>query len=384
MRPYCLIMLLCLAGATAATAADAARTAATIVLDETGVKNLRIETVEAEETDFEETVFALGEIEVLPGKKAIVSSRIPGRAFSVLALPDQTVEEGEELMWVESRQPGDPPPTVMLPAPMAGLISKVNIAIGQPIEPDKELIEILDLSTVEAAAKVPQHLAGKLVKEQTAHIRVHGIPDKVFEAKLAHIGAYADNESGTVEAAFHVANPDGLLRPGMRAEFDIVTGKREAVIALPRTALQGDPTNRFVYVKDFDVPNAFVKTPVVVGQISGTQAEIVSGLLPADEVVTRGAYSLSFAGGGTVSLKEALDAAHGHEHNADGSEMTAEQKAAKGGGHDNHGHSHGDGDEHEGEGGGLSPLTIFSLIANALLLVLLVIASVKRKSPAAV
>ena len=93
-----------------------------IILDETRVKNLGIETVEAEEAAFETTIFALGRIEVLPGKRAVVSSRIPGRAFSVLALPHQTVEEGEELMWVESRQPGDPPPTVMLAAPISGLI----------------------------------------------------------------------------------------------------------------------------------------------------------------------------------------------------------------------------------------------------------------------
>ncbi|MCC6883315.1 MAG: hypothetical protein IT576_14270, partial [Verrucomicrobiales bacterium] len=39
---------------------DSARNANTIVLDEAGVRNLRIETVEAEESDFEETVFALG------------------------------------------------------------------------------------------------------------------------------------------------------------------------------------------------------------------------------------------------------------------------------------------------------------------------------------
>jgi hypothetical protein len=57
-------------------------------------------------------------------------------------------------------------------------------------------------------------------------------------------------------------------------------------------------------------------------------AEIVRGLLPADEVVTRGAYSLSFAGSsGGVSLKEALDAAHGHEHAADGSELKPGEKA---------------------------------------------------------
>ena len=98
--------------------------------------------------------------------------------------------------------------------------------------------------------------------------------------------------------------------------------KRAGVMSLPRSALQGDAANRFVYVKDFDLPNAFVKTPVVVGEINDRSVEIVSGLLPADEVVTHGAYSLAFAGGGSVSLKEALDAAHGHEHAEDGSELS--------------------------------------------------------------
>ncbi|MED5417883.1 MAG: hypothetical protein VYA27_04235, partial [Verrucomicrobiota bacterium] len=55
--------------------------------------------------------------------------------------------------------------------------------------------------------------------------------------------------------------------------------------------------------------------------------EIISGLFAGDDVVTRGAYGLNFAKGGSgISLKEALDAAHGHEHNEDGSEMTSKQR----------------------------------------------------------
>jgi hypothetical protein len=114
----------------------------------------------------------------------------------------------------------------------------------------------------------------------------------------------------------------------MRAEFSIITGRRENVISIPRAALQGDASNRFVYVKHFDLPHAFIKTPVQVGAMNDRFVEIVGGLFPADDVVTRGAYSLSFAGGGGgVSLKEALDAAHGHEHAEDGSELTAEKRA---------------------------------------------------------
>jgi len=82
---------------------------------------------------------------------------------------------------------------------------------------------------------------------------------------------------------------------------------------------------------------------VKTGRANGSQVEILSGVFPGDLVVTRGSYALGFVGSGSgVSLKEALDAAHGHEHNEDGSEMTAEQKAARaaGGGHDDHDHDH--------------------------------------------
>ena len=100
-----------------------------------------------------------------------------------------------------------------------------------------------------------------------------------------------------------------------------------------------------------------------VGEISGERVEITAGLFPGDEVVTRGAYALSFAGKGSASLKEALDAAHGHPHKEDGTEMSAEEvaAAANGGGDDGHDHGH----------GATSPLTLFLAITCGVLFVLL-------------
>lgn len=339
-----------------------------IILDDVAVSNMNLEFAEAEETSFEETIFSLGHIEVLPGSKAIVSSRIPGRAFSVLVIPHQEVDAGAEVAWIESRQPGDPPPVIKLEAPIAGLVSKVAIVPGQPVSPDDALIEILDLSTVEAVAHVPQHLAGKLKLGQAAHIRLHALPDRVFEAKLVHVAVEADETTGTIEAAFHVANPDKLLRPGMKAEFSIVVSQRENVMSIPRSAVQGDPAQRFVYVKDFELKNAFVKAPVTLGAQNDRFVEVVKGLLPGDEVVTRGAYSLAFAGKGSVSLKEALDAAHGHAHNEDGTEMTKEQQEAA---HNEH--------DHEGGHSEWNTLTFFFAGTSGLLLVLLIITGLKRK-----
>ena len=231
-------------------------------------------------------------------------------------------------------QIGNPPPSIELTAPISGLVSAVHVVPGEPVDPDKPLAEIVDLAKVYAIARVPEQLAGRLQRGQRAHIAIAAVSGEVFPAELEHLGVFADPESGTIEAAFRVANPTLTLRPGMRAEFSIVISKRSEVTSVPRSALQGTPSNRYVYVKDFGLPNAFVKTAVITGLSNDRFVEIVSGLLPADEVVTQGAYSLAFAGGGTLSLKEALDAAHGHEHNADGSEITAASPSA------GHGHEH--------------------------------------------
>ena len=107
-------------------AADPERLANTIVLDETGVKNLRIETVLVEETDFEESVFSLGRIEAIPGKMAGVSTRIPGRIVELQAHVGDTVEAGQEVAKIESRQPGDPPPVIALKAPIGGLVTRAS------------------------------------------------------------------------------------------------------------------------------------------------------------------------------------------------------------------------------------------------------------------
>ena len=370
-----LLLAVAVGPAHAADSAKAVKLANTVFLDAIGVKNLRLQTVEAEEQTFEETVFALGRLRVAPGHRAVVSSRIAGRALTVSAHIDMRIEKGSDIGEIESRLPGDPPARVKLTAPIGGLISAINLVPGQPVSPDNSLVEIVDLSDIHAVAAVPEHLVGKLKVGARARLRIAAFPDREFIAELAHLGAEADSASGTLEAAFHVENPDYSLRPGMRAEFSIITGQREGVMSVPRAALQGEAANRFLYVADDGIAHAFVKVPVVVGAMNERSVEITQGLLPGDKVVTAGAYSLAFAGKGSVSLKEALDAAHGHEHNADGSELSKDAKAA--------GHAEGDGHDHGGSGGGnLSALTLFSLIGNGVLLVLLASsAAFRRKEP---
>jgi multidrug efflux pump subunit AcrA (membrane-fusion protein) len=353
--------------ALADTAGD--RAANTIVLDEVAITNLRLETVEAEEREFEETLFALGRIEAIPARRSVVSSRIPGRVVELKVTLGERVAAGAEVARLESRQAGEPPPSVMLKAPLGGLVTESQARIGEPVEPEKALLEITDLSEVQAVARVPEHSAGALKARTRARIRVAAASGE-YSAELVRFGTAANAEAGTLDAIFLLPNPGLLLRPGMRAEFSIVRSARTGVMSIPREALQGDAADRHVFVRDFELRNGFVKTAVQTGAQNDQFVEVTAGLLPGDEVVTRGAYALAFAGKGSISLKEALDAAHGHPHNEDGSEMTAEQRAASAS------------RSSAGNAQSQSPLVLFLAGTSAVLLVLLILSLVRRGSPA--
>lgn len=302
-------------------AEDAKRASNTVILDQMGVKNLRLETVEVEERDFEQTVFAIGRVEEIPGNQYSVSSRIAGRAIAVNAFIGDSVKKGQVLVRVESRQPGDPPPTIELTSPLDGLVTKSHVLQGQPVEPNQDLLDISNRTQMWVVARIPEQRAAGIGPGTGARIRFPALGDGGIKAKLLRFGVKADLEAGAIEGVFVAPNPEGHLQPGMRAEFDIIVSTRPNVIAVPEEAVQGDPASRVVYVKDFEIANAFVKVPVVTGQTGNGWVEIKEGIFPGDEVVTQGSYMLGFAGGGSVSLKEALDAAHGHAHSEDGSEL---------------------------------------------------------------
>lgn len=349
-----------------------------VLLDETGVQSLGIETVEASESTFEETTFALGRIEEIPEKHAVLSSRIPGRVVGLEAREGDMVTAGQTIARVESRQPGDPPPTIELKAPISGLVVESHVRLGEPVEPEKELLDISDLTDVHAIARVPEHQTSKLPPGTTAIIRISALGDQPLEGKLVRFGTTADRERATIDAIFLVKNPDNRLRPGMRAEFEIITDRHENVLTIPKEAVQGDPSNRHVFLKDFNIPNAFIRSAVRTGRTNGTQVEILSGVFPGDLVVTRGSYALGFVGSGSgVSLKEALDAAHGHEHNEDGSEMSADQKAAR----DKGGASGGDHDHDHGYEANPLRERLFMGATAVLALALVIVLFIRRGTP---
>lgn len=310
------------------------READLVILDTVSAENLGIETEVVERRDFREALFALGRIQAKPGGHAFVSSRVAGRLVDVPAHEGDFIKAGDPVAIVESRQPGNPPPRLTLHAPISGLVVKSLQHLGEPVVPEIPILEIVDLSEAYAVAKIPEDKVSWIKSNTPSDIKVAAYPDRIMKGTWERFGTMADASNATLDAYFRIRDPGKNIRPNMRTEFTLHINTKKDVMAVPKEALQGNSFQPFVFVKDFELPNAFLKAPVVTGTQNDSHVEILKGLFPGDEVVTRGAYPLAFAGNGGISLKEALDAAHGHEHNEDGSEMTAAQKATKASGTD--------------------------------------------------
>lgn len=112
------------------------------------------------------------------------------------------------------------------------------------------------------------------------------------EADYLHTGeiVFADNrinpQSGTIRVRASVANPDGLIRPGMLGAARVGGSLAYEALLVPQTAILSDGVRRLVYiVNDENIVEARIVTP---GPLSGNLQVISAGLEATDRVIING------------------------------------------------------------------------------------------------
>jgi len=263
-----------------------------IRLSEQAKKNLGLKTEEVTLRSIESFVKCFGVVEPVPDKVNFISIRTSGRVTKVKVNQGDAVKEGDLLAEVESRQIGDPPPTIPVKATLAGIITERHVFVGEPIEPDKVLFKIADLSQVRVKCHVYEADVGKVALGQKARFYFEAYPDKPFEGMVEFLGGELEEESRSLPVWCKLDNADIALRPNMRAEVRLITGESKDLIAVPVNAVLGDAGNLFVFVENGGV---YEPKHVHVGKRDDRYVEIVDGLLPGDIVVTQGNYQLQFA-----------------------------------------------------------------------------------------
>jgi RND family efflux transporter MFP subunit len=158
------------------------------------------------------------------------------------------------------------------------------------VVPGAPLYRVVDLSALKAEVGIPQGLVSRVRVGSPAQVSVPALGNRRFAGEVRAIGPQADAASGAFPVEVHVENPpDKILRAGMTARVEILTGGREKQLAVPEHALVARNGDRYVYRISQKIARL---TPVSVDAVFGDQAIISGGLAPGDTVVVVGMKSL--------------------------------------------------------------------------------------------
>jgi Cu(I)/Ag(I) efflux system membrane fusion protein len=178
-------------------------------------------------------------------------------------------------------------PRVTLHAPDTGLVWELGAREGMAVSPGMTLFKLAPVGTVWINAEVPETQAALIRPGVEVEGRAAAFPDQIFRGKVAALLPDVNATTRTIKARIVLANPGGLLKPGMFARLDF-GGHEIQALMVPTEAVIYTGKRNVVIVAEPD--SKFRPVEVEVGRDSGEMTEIRKGLRAGERVVISGQF----------------------------------------------------------------------------------------------
>lgn len=146
-------------------------------------------------------------------------------------------------------------------APIAGTVITKDVEEGQIITSTRDvtggttLLTMADLSEVQVRTLVDESDVGRIEPGLPVEITVEAYRDRTFRGEVEKIEPQATVEQNVTmfPVLSRIDNEEGVLRPGMNADVEIVVGRKEDVLALPNAGVKmPDEARRLVEALELD------------------------------------------------------------------------------------------------------------------------------------
>ncbi len=181
-------------------------------------------------------------------------------------------------------------------SPMDGVVAYRGVSVGDYVEnmgAPKPMFRVVDNRVFDLEVTVPSTSIHTVRVGQPLAFSTDAVPGRTFEGRVSFINPAADDASRAVKVVARVPNTTGELRTGTFVKGRILTQARPNVLQVPKEALvkwDVQAKTAEVYVLDGDTARL---RSVTTGAVTDGNVEVVTGLEPGQELVTRGAFSLS-------------------------------------------------------------------------------------------
>ena len=178
-------------------------------------------------------------------------------------------------------------------SPISGKVIARNAQPGLLVQPGAAPapFAVGDTAAMWVVANASETDAAKFHVGQPVEVSVSALPDRTLTGRIETIAANVDPNTHTVALRATVRDPQNLLRDGMLANFAVRTGATQSGLALPADGVvrEGDGTLTAWVTTD---RQHFTQRVITVGLSRDGVDQILTGLRPGEQVVTKGAVFL--------------------------------------------------------------------------------------------
>ena len=192
-------------------------------------------------------------------------------------------------------------------SPRDGVVLERNAVEGMRAQPGEALFRIADHSVVWALVDVAERDLGALAEGQEVTMRASSFPGRTFSGKISVIYPEINKDTRTARVRIDLPNPDYALLHGMYVDAEINTGRPDAVLAIPDSAVMDTGSRQAVFVDKG--AGRYEPREVKIGNRGGGYVEVRQGLAEGEPVVIAANFLIDAESNLNAALKGFADGA---------------------------------------------------------------------------
>ena len=190
-------------------------------------------------------------------------------------------------------------------APISGVIAKRSVKLGNLVQTNQALFQIVDMQPLQAVLNVPERDLGTLKPAQVVRMSVDALPGKTFEGVIARIAPVVDAASGTFRATCEFRDASETLKPGMFGRIDVAYDQRHDALVVPRAAITEEDGESSVFVIE-PVPAKPATPAVSKGKSGDAVAAEPAKAAAAHFVARRRLVKTGYADGNRIEIRDGV------------------------------------------------------------------------------
>jgi len=171
---------------------------------------------------------------------------------------------------------------------ISGIVSSRTADPGQVVTPGQTLAKVVDLGSVYFKAEVSEQYMARVTQGQSVSLRIGALPDDVFRGKVTDIYPSGSTSNRNFSVRISISAANSKIKPGMFASGEILTGKIQDALVVPKDAVDDKEGTQSVFTVGKD--NIAKKQVIAVLRTDRNYAQIgtPTNLKVGDIVVTEG------------------------------------------------------------------------------------------------